>query len=482
MRAAALLPVLVLYVLVGWTSPGYDDEIFTIAWIEAAAGVRDLLATIASRDTHPPGSYLIGMGLARLGLGWSEIRALAGGVTALALWGLWRVCAPAGRAGAAFAWMAICLNPTVLLWGATLRWYSFFLPLFIALIVLVVVNPVSRWRFWGAFCAASAGLVWLGYLALVLLPAMLAAALWRRRRLVGGEWVVMAGFAGLWAMAVAPQLLLVLPQQLDRGIAVHAFGPARRMLGAAMHVLAGQASMPLSLGAVAFALGNLALLGLGLRRAWGMPGTIGAIFFLGGLAGAGAAGITGHFRSLVVLVPAQAMWQGALFGAIRGRVPRAAVALCFAVGTLAGLANVIGHSDTTKGSWNTPYAAILSAIEAARRDCPSLAVTSFDPVLAWHLGARGIALVPASGPGFEALINDAAACLATVETFRGRTPAELHRRFAEAIAARPGPRRVVEFGPDRHAWFKRRFDPDVPDHAARLTVFPGPAAPRPDGG
>lgn len=479
------LPVLVaLYAATGALSPGFDDETYTIGWVTGSDTLAGLVATIAGSDVHPPGSYLIVALLHELTGSFPAVRAIAGALNALMLWLLWRATAPRDGLAAAFAFLVLCLSPGLLLWGATLRWYSWFLPLVAALLLLLDRNPPGRWHFWGAGALAATGLFYIGYFALVVLPAFMAAALWRRRGRLASDLPAIAVTTGVLLAAIAPQVLLVLPGQLGGGLQQHDFSLLRTALGAGLQVFLTHGAMPPSLPAAAFAAGNLILVASALRRGRAAFADPWAIVFLGGLATALVSGLAGHFRNLVVLAPAQGLWQARLFGGLSARAWRAAAFGLFLVGTTIGIANVVGHADTTKGSWNTPYPEMLEVISEFRRDCPGAVVVTHDPVLFRHLERRGIRAAwaedrpPPTEPDMHEPFQRAltaiaeADCLIAVETFRGSIRPDVHRRFREALAARPGPRVVERLRKDRHAWFKRRFDPDVPDHLAVVSFFP----------
>jgi hypothetical protein len=56
--AAALL-VIGLYAVVGFLSPGYDDEFVNIHIVHTATSYADVVAIANAGDVHPPGQYLI---------------------------------------------------------------------------------------------------------------------------------------------------------------------------------------------------------------------------------------------------------------------------------------------------------------------------------------------------------------------------------------------------------------------------------------
>lgn len=471
-----------LYALVGSQSWGFDDEILMLKAVARSPDIGALSRYMVEQDVHPLGSYLIVWVFTQVGMDPSAIRAVAGTLSAVSLIVLWTHVAPRSLLAASFSFLVICLNPTLLLWGATLRWYSWSIPVLAAMLVLLIRNPASPWRFWGPLAAGGAILAHLGYANLLVLPGILLAGLFRRRGRLFADLPALAAATLAFMSLVLPQILLILPQQVDKAMTVHGQGLARRLAGLGLHAFGGQASMPFGLSAIAFGLGNLGLLAMAIHsRALRLTGP-GAAVLLPGLAAFFAAGLTGHFRTLVVLSPAQAVWQAGMFArtgivAQAGIVPqgsrqraRLAIAGLFVVGTVAGLWNVIRHEDTSKAGWNRPMAQIFAAIRTARATCTPLTVVTIDPVLSWHLDSRGWDRLTFGARDPAEVLATHPGCLLMVHSHHRDLTPGLAALFAEGLDRRGSPRTRQVLGPDRHAAFKRQFDPRIPDHAVVLEL------------
>lgn len=459
-----------LYGLVGLQSWGFDDEFLMLRATAAAPDIAALSRYLVEQDVHPLGSYLILWLGQQAEIDPSHLRALAGVLTAAALVVLWGHVAPRARGAAAFAFLVICLNPTLLHWGATLRWYSWSLPIIALMLVLVLRNPSRGLVFWGGLAAGGATLAHIGYPNLLILPGFLIAGLLRRRGQLRQDLPALGLATAGFAVLVVPQILFVMLRQVEEAMLVHGHSLFRRITGLGLHVFGGQASMPLGLSALAFTAGNLTLFGLALRNRIASVASPGGAVLLPGLAAFFTAGLTGHFRTLVVLSPAQAIWQAQLFTEITGPRARGLIVALFGIGTAAGLWNVILREDTTKSGWNMPVAEILREVDAARSICAPLTVFTYDPILAWHMDRRGDTRLISYDEPLEEMLASHPTCLLVIRTYHRDMDKETAAALESSLAGRGTPLATRRVGLDRHAWFKRYFDPQVPDHAAILSL------------
>ena len=462
--ALGLIFVVFLYGWVGFHSYGYDDEFYTIKYVTESATPSELIYTLATRDVHPPGSYLTVWALDQLGVSFSVMRLLMGAIVATSLWALWRAVSEAEMFGATLGYMLICLNPTILLWGATLRWYSHSLPLAIGMFLLVRGGGrLGAWNFWGLFGLLSVLLGYMGYYNVLLMPALLGCALWSRRARLGQEWPTIVLLGVLSVALILPLALWMVPGQMVRGMGPHDTSLLRTVGGAILHVFGGQSSMPLGLAAIVFALCNiLLLLSAALRRQLHL-GSSAAIVTLTSVGLALLGGLSGHFRSMVMFSPFQAVWQHAMFP--RAGWLRAVLFCSFALATSAGLINVITHRETSKGNWNAPTGEALAAIEAQMAQCRNPAVFTYDPALVWHLQDRGhkVLTVERWTPDPEGALNAHKGCLVLVRSHHRMLDAAFETGIQNGLKNWTEPHTTIELGFDRHAAFKRRFDDRIPD-------------------
>jgi len=362
----------------------FDDEIASIRLIGSARTLREVIAFANGGDVHPPLGYALDWALLRLGLGWKGIQLAAGLANAA---GLASFVGLAGRAMPRHAWwILVCLAATAasaVLWGASLRWYAWFNPVFLLSLGLILWSPASPRRRLAVAALGSIILFHTGYLAVIAAPLLWLAWLWRNR--IEGEvpWRALALAIGATFVACSPQALVLwtvhLPNQADqRG------GLAASVIQTGTTLVVGNAVQPLALLPMAAGLVLLVALALGLRQRDAVALPLAALCGLGGgllaVSGLGYKPRNAVFLALVLL-PVFATG----FAALPRRWQPAALALV-ALLQLRGYANVALHEGTAKRSFNTPYAQIVAQVRAWSADCPAYVVSHADPVLAKLLG------------------------------------------------------------------------------------------------
>jgi hypothetical protein len=468
---AAALFVVGLYAVVGFQSPGYDDEYANIGLVESPSGYAGIVALADSTDVHPPGQYLIDKLLFDLLGDWSRVRAAGAAIAAATIVGVWLATGARGASQRAFAWLVICLNPTLLLWCTGLRWYCPFVVL-LNLVLLILMRPPRRpLAYWGPLLAGLLALFYVGYLALVIAPMVLAVALHQRRATLSRERRVLGG-----ALLVAA--VLALPQ-LDIFFSVHLKNAGRQTVDMltglevmALHLVSGQGAMPISLAGIALAAANIAALAVAVRHWRPIVRQPTALLFGGSVLAILASRVGGKLHTLVTLSTLQGILQTAIYGQASGAAARGLLFVLFAVGNIGGVVNVASHSNTTKGGWNTPYPLVLEAFRARTASCAATSVVTHDPVLAFYLRRLGDRVIFPGEQGWqERMRTRETDCLVAFETFRGSLPRERWLDYAAAVKALPGRVSVDKFGHDAFATFKRRFDPDIPDDYVTMTLF-----------
>src|SRR5882762_3760883 len=123
-KLLASLFVVALYMAVAFFSSGYDDEYFNVSIVEQTPSYRQIVALANAGDIHPPGQYVINKILLDLLGSWSWARPVTAAIAAMTIVALWLSMAVQGAVHRAFAYLVICLNPSLLLWCTGLRWYA----------------------------------------------------------------------------------------------------------------------------------------------------------------------------------------------------------------------------------------------------------------------------------------------------------------------------------------------------------------------
>src|SRR5258706_7192010 len=115
---------------------------------------------------------------------------------------LWLSMAVQGAVHRAFAYLVICLNPSLLLWCTGLRWYAYFVPVLNLVVLTLMTNPRKPLLYWGLLTAGALALFHIGYLSLVIVPCVFLVALYQRRKTLATELWILGGLL-LFAAAVA---------------------------------------------------------------------------------------------------------------------------------------------------------------------------------------------------------------------------------------------------------------------------------------
>ena len=141
---AAYVSLVALYAYVGFTSPGYDDEFFTIRWVENLGS--GAIARAQHLDVNPPGSYAVNWLLYSVLGSWSLVRLVVSLLAAATLvYAIARVRVSHGNVRGLVAIAVLGLSPALLMWTTSVRWYALFVPL---LVVLSFPPRPASWRYW----------------------------------------------------------------------------------------------------------------------------------------------------------------------------------------------------------------------------------------------------------------------------------------------------------------------------------------------
>jgi hypothetical protein len=470
------LLVVALFGSVSYLSPGYDDEITNVTLVERSS-LSQLVHIVNSTDVHPPGSYVMNWLLFHLLHDWHLVRLVSGILSASALWLLFtRTTSDSGPLQRSFGYASICLSPTALLWLTGLRWYAYFVPVLVVLVVSLNSRQ-STWRFWLSLWAGLAVLFHIGYAVLVIGPAVvLYAGLLRRQRLRMELPACLAG-AAVAGVACVPQLLHFLAFHLPN-LSSQVSTLPRSFAGLALHTFNGQAFYPVSLAGVVSIAANLGVFVLLIKHPRICQRPISVLFLTGCLLLA-VSKLAGKFRNLVMLTPFQGVVSTDAFASSRSSLVKGALLALMFVAQLLGIYNVAAHVDTTKGSWNTPYAEVLRAVHADGIGCRRTIVFTKDAVLLHELARLGYSVArerTATQPPSSPISTDD--CIVELQTFRGSmSPQDFQTLFGDFKRLRASFVISRRFGADRFARFKRRFDSDVPDYYVTETLYRGAVNP-----
>ena len=183
MRVAFLIFISIAAISVASLSLGYfyDDEMFTIRSVSSNDYVS-LSRYINQNDVHPPGSYLIVKFLFDMFGSWEAVKLFSGVLNAFALAVFGFLAFPKVASGARLPLaILLMLSATTVMWGASVRWYAYFNPIFAITLGILLFSSLSLTKRSIILGVACVFLFYLSYAALCAAPVLLLVHLWREK-------------------------------------------------------------------------------------------------------------------------------------------------------------------------------------------------------------------------------------------------------------------------------------------------------------
>jgi uncharacterized membrane protein len=470
----AYLCLLALYATVGYYSTGFDDEFTNLKLVEKLGS--KVMAYTQTADVHPPGSYFLNWVLYALFQDWSLVRLVDSIFSASCfVYGIEYARQKYGTRAGVLAFVFLGLNPALLMWCTSVRWYAYFVPVLVWL--SVTPKASSRW-YWPKLFFGLVVLAYIGYAAFFIAPAVLTLY-WcnstdeRRDKLKS-----VAIFGTVAALAYGYQFFVFITVHL--GSKESQVGSVvRSVIGYAIAEVSNQGVFPLSIGGVATAIGSTGIFIIGLvyavqRR---QAGEFLFPYWLG-VAGLLISGLAGKFRNFVVVAPFHALWFATLAVDKRKQRYFFICAASLAVGNVMGVYNVAKHQDTMKNSWNLPDADLIQHLTDLDASCAHKMVVFVHDVKFSHVAEqRGFATM---GPNatrlkFDEVANQKYTCIAVVKTYAGGMDQIKITAMYRSIAALSfHSTEVIRLGQDDNYLLKKRFDPTFPEYQVELTLIRDP--------
>jgi len=461
--------ILLIYAATGYYSPGFDDEYFNLMIVERyGIGVANYTQ---STDVHPPLSYLLNAWLYQLIGKWEWIRMISGILTGTT------ILATIHRLGKGrdikFSLILIYLlafNPAILMWGTSLRWYGYFLPV---LIWLMALPSQSRWH-WPKFFLSFLWLGYTGYISFFIFPPLFLYY-WMKDNREKKEKIKAILLPGLLvALAYLPQFIIFYQVHFPRS-GGQVFSLSSGLIGILSTHVSNQGVFPLSIPGIVSALGTLILSIHLLRKAkeeWKSPYLIpfglGEMILL-------ASRIAGKIRNLSVMLPLQAIWFTERFSRTTSRWLMIGMGL-IVFGNLAGTYNVIQHEDTTKNSWNLPVDDVKRfVLEQTKTSRSHTLIYCHDPILTWHLEKMGYPVRSPYGHHEISVKNrnfNEVIVIWTNPGFIYKQRMDLYHFEIDLIKSSSKTRYMI--GSDKYAFIKRRKEPRYPNELVNLQLIREP--------
>ena len=466
---------LCLFSYTAYNSYGYDDEYFNIKHVVKYDSVSELVRSHLSGqflDIHPLGQYVINYTFLKLFGNWHLVRVAGAIIASLSLWLFWRYSAKkyTDTMSVLLSYVLICLNPSAMLWCTGVRWYTYMLPLVCIIGVLFTSSTTRKYLFWGVYFATASAMFYLETSAAIMILVSFVLLLFQRRARLKDEYIAVLSFGLLALLIVAPQIYIFLtvlyPSVSGSGEFYSLF---RSFVGGGQNFLTGHAVVPVSAAGMMLLVANLVMFLVFIMHIKTVEGEWRNKFFTLSYAGIILAKIGGKIRNFISLSALQGDLIADTFTQLRNKALKTAVLVLYAAGTVWGIHNVVLHTDTTKGSWNTPYGEVLAFLkdyDPSRRHV----ILSHDPVFSYNAEAEGFRVIWADADHeWLSELGGVEGDVAVLRTFRGSMPDEEFAKFNGYINSRKV-LREEKFGYDKFASFKRKFDKDCPDYYAVIMI------------
>lgn len=441
-------------------SYGFDDEFFNIRLVEQ----YELQAFFVTQttDVHPPASYLINALLYKVFGSWSAVRVLSALMTCSALIYLSEnLKQREGIYSATIVFLLIALNPAVLMWGTSLRWYAYFFPV---LLWVLVLPQIFGFFYWAKLVSGILFLGYTSYLSFLISPVLIFM-----------YWIASPQNRQVKLKFLAPMLIIAflayLPQ-FDVFLNVHyplRDGQMGSLFSSVVGLFVGQISnqgvFPLSVPGIVGAIGFILTASSVLisktfkpvKENYNFPSYFSVICLML------LTGISSKFRNLVIAVPFQALWLGTLQTSARLKKWYHLGLFMIFIGNFWGVINVVNHRDTTKNSWNIPVEEVMEYLDIENIKCDQdTVIFVHDPVISYHLEEAYFAVV---GPYSDSLVDldREYQCAFVISTFAGVIS---HERYEQMIRdvdrVVSSSVEVVSFQEDPFYDFKHQLDNRYP--------------------
>lgn len=469
---------LMLFAYTAYNTYGYDDEMFNINHVEGYSSAYELISEHLSGkflDIHPLGSYLINYMLIKFSGSWNIVRVIGAVISALSIWLCWRYLVTAGMNDiltVIFAYVFMCLNPNLLLWCTGIRWYTYFFPL--VCIMGMLFSPPEhissrKFLFWGIYFIVASLMFYIESNAAIMILVSFILLLFQRRKMFRDEFRVILCFGLLSLLFVSRQIYLCLtvlyPAAAGSG---EVYSLMASFIGGGHHFLSNHAVMPLSVPGLILIAANLILFSAFIMNIKTVSSGYANKFFMLSYAGMIISGIGGKIRNYVSLSAVHGNFLADVFSRIRFRKIKLTVLALYIAGNAWGIYNVMNHTDTTRGTWNTPYGDMIAFMKGY--DAEKYIILSHNPVFDYHVKHMGFRVIDAlTDSEWHEKIKAYDGAVIILKTYKGSLSDSEYEKYDKYIEGR----KIVlseRFGHDKFAEFKRRIDKNYPDYYAEILI------------
>lgn len=471
----SFLIVICGYAYVGYTSNGFDDEFFNIWIVENFKAFEILYLDGSINSDHPNGSLFFNSILYKALGDWSLIRAFTGIFFAASLC-LSYVLLSRDKEHfyKVVFFILLCLNPSLLILGTSLRWYSIFFILVNFLIILIYKNPKNPWTFWLLFFFLTILLVNLNYIAFLVVPILFLYSVFQRRRKIKSEIPFLISY-------VFFSLTFSLNQISDFIYKFSTYGSEQlstlfiSLLGFGLFQTSGLASIPISFSGLILVAVFLMLFIALLINYKSVPKKF-LYIYLGFSSFLIFTGIGGKFRNFYFLHLMDSYIKANIISTLPRKYGILIITLLVS-SFLIGSYNSISHNNTMKGSWNLPYQETIGEVKKIERefDCNQIIIFNHDFGLSWHLNNNGYQTFNAYNQDNwkQTSEKSTADCQIYLSTFIGSMEKIRKKSLDDYFQKNDRYVKRIDLKKDKYANFKKILNEEIPDYYVELTFLKG---------
>lgn len=377
--------ILLVYIFVAYNSYGYDDELINIDLINNLKTESAISNHVIARDVHPPTHYLINKWLFDIFGSWSTLRIISAILVCFSGFFYIEKTRESNSLIEDFTLITIvALNPAFLLWGTSIRWYAYFIP--VLFVLLSAKKTESSLKHWLLFTIAITLMSYIGYAGVFLIPSLFIIH-WVKDQSKTNKKIKFA-LASLvtFGLLYSYQFYILINYQVKNSDG-QIFSLTKSAIGFIITQISNQGVFPTSVA------GILSIIGFTLLYIRDFLLIIkqkkietGIIAYLIGVIVFFITGIAGKMRNFVALSPLQ---NSLFFNPDQSKYKRlylSALALIFCANVW-GMYNVSFHINTTKNSWNLPIDDLLNNL--AQENKNTTLILNHDPLIGDVLIKKG---------------------------------------------------------------------------------------------
>lgn len=460
-----------VYSWVGYFSFGFDDEFSNIQLVEEhGSGVFSYMQTI---DVHPPLSYYFNWILFETLGDWSLVRLAISLLTAISLiYALFSFNKQYGIRSAVIIFFLLAMNPALLMWSTSLRWYSFFVPI---LIWLSVIPIRQGWLYWAKCFSGLLLLSYISYAAFLIALPVIYLYWMKSEQSISKRVKSIFIFGVIFVLMYLYQLLIFLNVHVLNK-EEQLFSLVTSIIGFISSQISNQGVFPISIPGILSVLGVSGLILIifisnfkhNIKNNFLHSYLFTSLFSI-------ITGLAGKFRNLVILNPWQVFWIATSKISDKHRNTFIILLIMVSISNLWGNYNVITRSNTTKNDFNIPVSQIIKEIDTQTdKKFEEVLVLTHNRGLTWNLKKAGYTVIDFHSEQItpDSLLLNNYKFLIVLKTWQGSIDDNQYKlMYDELTKINRTKERSLFFGKDTSFKIKKKLEPRFQEYGVQMIIL-----------